>query len=112
MAIVTRESLKDLVNDPRGPQFVQHVIGRALVGIFQYQTADEQSSDATQEDNGVGFSGADAYTGSLTAKYYMKHKKLQDWQIEKWMKDFRGYPRICKYHKQLNIIAEQKAKGG
>jgi len=108
MAIVTRESINKMLNDPRGHVFVQHVIGKALVGIFNNQTSEEQASDITRVDNGIGFTGSDAYTGSMTAKYYLKHKALQPWMIDKWTKDFRGFPRICKYHRQLNTIAEQK----
>ena len=33
---------------------------RALVKIYERQTADEQCSGITKEDNGVGFSGVDA----------------------------------------------------
>lgn len=106
--IVTRESLAAMLTN-ENPAYVQMVIGRALCRLLERQTQSEQSSNATDEDNGVGFTGADAHSGSLTAKYFMKHKKLEDWQVARWMKiGANGFPRLCKYHKQLNEIATQK----
>ena len=105
--IVTVESLQTLLNTK--PELRAHIIGRACVVLFRNQTAQEQSANTTNVNNGVGFAGADAYSGSLTAKYYMKHNALQDWQINKWLKPNKnGVPRICKYHRQLNDAAEAK----
>ncbi|RKZ15598.1 hypothetical protein DRQ53_08595 [bacterium] len=107
--IVTRDWLKTYVEtQPR--QKVEQMIGRALVALLKRQTADEQASNDTREENGIGFSGADARSGSITAKSYIKNKgKLLDWQMEKWTKPARnGYPRISKYHRQLNEIALEK----
>lgn len=114
-AYVTRESLAAmLANDNR--EYVAHVIGRALVAIFQRQTEDERSMNSTNKWNSIGFSGADALSGSMTAKTYIKRKNrqispvLEDWQVEKWLKPARnGFPRICKYADQLNSIAAEKA---
>ena len=107
--IVTRDSLRDMLANPN-PEFVGRVIGKALVAIYARQTQAEQSSDATVEDNGIGFAGADAHGGSLTAKFFMKHNTLLDWQIDAWSKVQKsGYPRLCKYHKQLNEVAQAKA---
>jgi hypothetical protein len=109
-AIVTRDSIKEALNNPN-KEFLAAYIGRALVVLFNNQTEDERRSDSTNKDNGIGFTGADAYSGSLTAKYYLKHKTLLDWQIEKWMKEGKsGYPRLAKYHSQLNTAAEAKRK--
>ena len=103
--IVTRESLQDLIN--RKPEAT---IGRALVAIFRAgQTEDERSANTAAVFNGVGFSGADARSASITAKYYIKHGMLLDWQVEQWAKPAKnGYSRLCKYVKQLNAIAEAK----
>ena len=61
-------------------------------------------------DNGIGFTGADAFSGTMTAKYFLKHNKLESWQVDKWLKqDKKGYPRLCKYHKQINEEANKKA---
>jgi hypothetical protein len=61
---------------------------RALVRVYENQTEDEQNSAYTIEDNGVGFTGADAtiltsFTeqylrrGSLSPKQYtLLHKKI------------------------------------
>jgi hypothetical protein len=107
-AIVTKESLSKMLTN-ENQQYVGNVVGRALVAIFQRQTEVEKSSNQTVQNNGVGFTGADAHSGTIIAKYYLKHKKLEDWQIEKWIKsDKNGSPRIAKYHAQLNEVAISK----
>ena len=59
--------------------------------------------------NGIGFTGADAHSGCLTAKYFIKHGTLADWQVERWTKLSKsGFSRLTKYHKQLNEIAIAK----
>ena len=101
--IVTKESLINLLET----KDKSHVLGRALVALFARQTRDEQKDNTTEEYNGIGFTGADGRSGSLTAKYWMKHGKLEQWQIDRWMKksEKTGLPRICKYANQLNQIA-------
>lgn len=107
--IVSKDSLKDmLMNAPEDKRV--RIIGRALVALFDRQTRDEQATNDTKEHNNVGFTGGDARGGSLTAKYFLKHGKLESWQVERWMKVGKsGYPRLCKYHKQLDAIAKAKA---
>ncbi len=106
--IVTADSLKILLETK--PEIRQHIIGRALVVLFQRQTEHERSANTTNVTNGVGFAGMDARSGCLTAKTYIKYNTLQDWQVNNWMKPSKnGYPRICKYWRQLNEAAEQKA---
>lgn len=105
MKIVTRESLQNMLEN-ENQNYVANVIGRALVVILNNQTRDEQAMNATTQHNGIGFTGADARTGSITAKYFLKHKTLQDWQIAKWTKlGKKGYARLAKYHTQLNAAA-------
>lgn len=106
MTLVTRASLLELLKDEKKRP---HVIGRALVALFANQTRTEQAANHTQLHNEIGFSGADARDGSITAKYYIKHKTLLPWQVDNWMKDFRGFPRITKYTRQLNQAAAAKA---
>lgn len=101
MIIVTKDSINHLL---LRKEIREHVIGRALVGIFMRQTSAEQTSNTTNVNNTIGFTGADAFSGSLTAKYYMKNQKLLEWQVEKWMKPNR----VAKYHRQLNEIAIEK----
>mgnify|MGYP000143741699 CR=1 FL=1 len=109
-AIVTKESLIKMLSNSN-VQYVDAVIGRALVGLLQRQTKAEQFSNETAENNGVGFTGADGHSGALTAKSFMKNGKLMDWQREMWLKPNKnGLPRIAKYHKQLNEIAMEKRK--
>ena len=102
--IVTRDSLKALLE--RDPV---RVVGRALVAIFQNQTEDERANNTTTELNGIGFSGCDARSGVIGAKTFMKNGTLRDWQVDMWLKPAaNGYPRICKYARQLNDIALAK----
>lgn len=63
----------------------------------------------TRATNGIGFSQADARSGSLAAKTYLSNKKLNPWQLNKWLKKGkRGNYRISKYWKQLAVAAEAK----
>jgi hypothetical protein len=111
MTIVTRESLQQML-DNENQQYVTVVVGRALVALMQRQTEVERKGNATEVENGIGFSGADARAGTLGAKSFLKNKTLLDWQVAQWTKKGKtGYARICKYWKQLNEIAEAKAKG-
>jgi hypothetical protein len=108
--LVSRESLQTLI-DTASFEKQQVIVGRALVALFNRQTRDEQSSNTTNKHNTVGFTGADGLGGSLTAKYYLKHNKLMDWQVDKWTKKAKnGFARLTKYHKQLNEVAMEKAK--
>lgn len=106
MHIVTRDTLVQMLNDENKRV---HVIGRALTAIFRRQTEDEKRANTTKVHNKIGFSGPDARTGSLSAKYYIGHNTLQDWQVRIWMKEVHGFPRICKYWKQLDQIARERA---
>lgn len=47
---------------------------RGIIAIFEYQTASEQASDNTSEDNGVGFNGVDGFILSRFAKFCLKIK--------------------------------------
>ena len=106
--VVTRDSLRTMLRNPNR-KYVETVVGRGLVALLKRQTADEQRSNDTRVWNAIGFSGADAKSGSLTAKAWLKNKRLLDWQLAKWTKPAKnGYPRLCKYAKQLNEIALEK----
>jgi hypothetical protein len=109
--IVTKESLQQMIDEACFKR-QQHIIGHALVAIFERQTQSEQCADITEENNGVGFAGCDAEGGSKTAKSYLKRKALVQWQVEKWTRisPTTGFSRICKYAGQLNQIAIEKAK--
>lgn len=108
--IVTHETILNALSDPR-PGFKERFIGKALVAIFNNQTEDEQNVNDTKIHNEIGFSASDAYSGSLTAKYFLRHRTLLPWQVEKWLKPISrktSLPRIAKYHKQLDTIARKK----
>lgn len=108
-ALVTRQTLQAML-DQADEQRRQQIIGRALVILFERQTEVEKQTNDTKEDNGVGFAGCDAKSGTLTAKYFLKHRKLEDWQAEKWLKrGASGFARLTKYHKQLNEAAVARA---
>jgi len=92
--IVTRESIQTMLEN-QDPLFVTAVVGKALVVLLNNQTREEAASNVTNKHNGVGFTGADAFTGSVTAKYFLKHKTLLDWQVAKWTKPGKkGYARL------------------
>ena len=104
--LVTKDYLKERIE--RDPI---RTIGRILVAIFKRQTANEKAGNHTEDKNGIGFSGHDARIGSLGAKYFMKHGTLLEWQLKSWIRpDKHGYPRIAKYVRQLNEIANEKTK--
>lgn len=106
--IVTRDSLQQMLNNTN-PAYVMAVIGRALVHIHNRQTESEKVTNSTKEHNGIGFAGCDARSGSMTAKYYLKNNKLEQWMIEKWLKrGSNGFSRLTKYHSQLNEVATSK----
>lgn len=102
--IVTKQWLVDKITE----QPVR-TIGRALVAIFRNQTAEEQMGCSTILLNGRGFTKADGRIGALAAKYYLKNKKLEPWQLQHWLKpNAQGLPRIVKYANQLDAIARAK----
>jgi hypothetical protein len=109
MTIVSGDSLDSMVL--AGNATAMHAIGRALVLLFQRQTDPEQRDKTTKMHNLRGFTPADAKQGSLGALYYLKHRRLEAWQIEQWTKiNRKGRTRIGKYHRQLDEEAVKKAR--
>jgi hypothetical protein len=108
--IVTRESLQKMLDNPN-EKYVAQVVGKALVVLFNNQTADEKLANTTNKDNGIGFTGADGHSGCIGAKSFIKNKSLLDWQVAMWTKrsPTTGFSRLTKYHKQLNEAARAKA---
>lgn len=110
MAIVSHQSLAQMLANADEAK-LQRIVGRALVALFNRQTDEEKQANSTLKHNMVGFCGSDSKSGSLTAKYFIKHGKLESWQVEKWTKPAKnGLPRLCKYAKQLNAIAESNKR--
>jgi len=108
MALFTRTEFNTLIE--REDEVGMHAIGRALVHLFNRQTEDEKEIATTKHHNMKGFTGADGRRGVITAKYYLKHRKLLDWQIEYWLeRNRRGTTRLGKYYRQIAEEAKRKA---
>jgi len=106
--IVTRESVMQALSNPN-PAYVIAYVGRALVVLLDRQTREESATNTTREHNMRGFTGADARSGCIGAKYYIKHKTLQEWQIEQWTRPNKNeVPRLAKYWRQLDDEAHLK----
>lgn len=54
---------------------------RALMRIYQNQTADEQCREATIERNGIGFTGPDAEILTSFARQYQRRGSLSERQM-------------------------------
>ena len=107
-AIVTADSI-DIMLGNANRNYVAATIGRALSALLLRQTTEEQSCSATLAHNGIGFTGADAHSATLTARYWKRHGVMLDWQIEAWSKQAKnGHSRLAKYHRQLNQIAVER----
>lgn len=79
---------------------------RALIRIYEYQTADEQAIGYTQNLNGVGFNGADSDILSSMAEQVNNGRQMTDRQMEIIFK------KMPKYAKQLMEIADEAAAAG
>lgn len=77
---------------------------RAVLAIYEYQTASEQNAMTTNEDNGVGFNGTDAGIMSSFAQGIKKYGSLTEKQMVIARK------KIIKYAGQLAKIANAKAE--
>jgi len=74
---------------------------RALVKIFEYQTAEEQAHECTSEYNGVGFTGCDGEILTSFAKQLLRKNFLSEKQMAIV---FRKMP---KYWSQIIRISDQ-----
>ena len=68
---------------------------KAMMRIYEYQTADEQANGCVTSLNGVGFAGTDAEILTAFCKQYESKQWLSDKQIDLIMK------KIGKYAAQL-----------
>ena len=85
-------------------------VARAIVVLNERQTATEQSTENTINNNGVGFTPADARMGTSMANFFIRNGYLSPKQIAYWRKpNVKGVPRICKYAGQLLDISMTKA---
>lgn len=86
-------------------------VARAVFVLNERQTLDEQISEETKYQNGVGFTGADARMGTSMAQFYTRTGYLTAKQVAYWRKPNKnGVMRIAKYAGQLLEIAEAKAR--
>lgn len=67
----------------------------ALLRIYDNQTADEQRTEATNHENGIGFTGGDARILTRFAEWYKSHGWLSPKQM-RWV-----YEKMGKYAAQL-----------
>jgi hypothetical protein len=73
----TREAIENLIRtNPRA-------VERAMVAIWERQTADEQSTDTTRHSNGIGFSGWTARSGSYYAGWVRSGRSLTGKHLDK-----------------------------
>ncbi|NBU04205.1 MAG: hypothetical protein EBT60_07875 [Bacteroidetes bacterium] len=75
---------------------------RAIVKLWQRQTADEQATQSTGQDNGIGFNGTDAFILSSFAEQINKGRTLSPKQLA------IAFKKLPKYSKQ--IISEIPAE--
>jgi hypothetical protein len=86
-----------------------NAVERALLVLFDRQTADEQMTDATRQHNGRGFTAFDAEIFSSFAKQVRQGRTLSPKQLALARKpDKFGNPRIARYWSQLLEAAEAK----
>lgn len=79
-------------------------VERALVVLFERQTADEQAANDTKHRNGQGFSSSDAPLGSYLARWVKDNKRLTGKFLD------AGRKMTLKYTRQLREAAEEKAR--
>jgi hypothetical protein len=89
----TKEEIKDLLERSN------KMVHRSIVKIFERQTEDEKSTEATNHNNGVGFNGIDAQLLSSFAKQILAGRTLSDKQL------YYARKKIMKYAGQLARIA-------
>lgn len=97
----TKERIQALLDDNSA------ALPRALLVVYANQTADEQATDQTKHQNGVGFTGADAEFLSDIAKKWMRYRR---WASEKQRRCV--LKAVRKYWRQLQdeIVERQWAQ--
>jgi hypothetical protein len=75
---------------------------KGLLRIYSNQTADEQAVKLVTQNNGIGFTGADAPFLTSLAENFLKNKKLSPKQLEALRK------KMPKYVGQLTRFANNK----
>ena len=76
-------------------------VERAILRLYSFQTAQEQSIQTTRDQNGVGFSAADGHTGSYYAKWIKSGKHLSGKHL------IKARSMVLKYTRQLLEFANK-----
>ena len=84
-------------------------VARALVVLYNRQTADEQNQEITKHRNGRGFRPCHAHMGTSMAEFYKRNSYLSPKQIAYWrMPQKNGKGRLEIYANQLLEVAIEK----
>jgi len=109
--LVTRDWMIKNVH-PANPR-IGIIVKRALIALYERQTAAEQAAAQTAEHNGIGFTGTDGEIGTKDAQNCIHYGSPATWIIERWTRpNSKGVPRLAKYWRQLNEIAVAKRTAG
>jgi hypothetical protein len=86
-------------------------VRRALIRLYERQTASEQASEQTHNHNLQGFQPCDARWFSRLAQYATRFpdRLLSEKQLAIARRPWRGEPAIAKYSRQLMAIAAADA---
>ena len=85
-------------------------VERALIVLFNRQTASERVTNTTRVWNDIGFTHADARWGCRNAKQVLAGRPLYPNQLAYWRKlNRKGTPKLAKYWRQLSEAAAEKA---
>jgi len=89
----TTDEIKNLL------QTNDKMVMKSVVKIYERQTVDEKITSTTNENNGKGFNGTDAFIMTKFAEFYLNKGYLTEKQMAIARK------KIMKYAKQLTIVA-------
>ena len=95
----TKDTIKEMLE--RNPKAVT----KGVLAIYRNQTRDEQSTQSTNHNNGIGFTGADAGILSSFAEQLLNGRNLSTKQFAIAQK------KIMKYAGQLARIANGELLG-
>lgn len=79
-------------------------VAKAVIAIYNRQTADEKMIENTTHSNGVGFNASDVRYLSYIAKYCERNQALTGKHLDK------ARQKILKYRRQLVEIANENEK--
>ena len=98
---LTKDTIQHLIATDK------RAVARALVVLYQRQTADEQNQETTKYSNGIGFKSCHARVGTSFATQFLRTGWLSDKQIAY----ARERMKISQYWRQLLEAAKEKAAG-